>query len=534
MLAGRTVESLLDMPEMADPEKRALVDVLFKTNASAFMAKPQASVLIGLKAVRLAIEHGNAPKSPYFYGNYGIINNATGGALDVSYRFAKLGIDLVDKAGYTEIEGATHFLFGAFNCHWRRPLSESLDHLRHAVKAALEAGAYLHVAWAAMILMYYRFYRGENIQELLADVPQTMDLLRRAENPAAQTILRVFERNLRALSGQTGEPDQPRWRRLRRGRVRRKAPRPSASLHVYYHVLKQPTVFLAGELPAVARARRDGVADDAGHVLRHGACALSHAGADRLARARMRGGDRAAGLELLRKEEETFRTWAEASPSNHAHRHALVAAEIAALAGEQDRAIDLYDQAIKLARESGFIQHEALASELAAKFHLRRQRTQVARGYMQEAWYAYRQWGANAKVKQLGERYAEPPRQRGRHRPRRRGRRRSTTATSVDQQHGLVARAWILVSAVRATQALAGELELGSLLERLMRVMVENAGAQKGILVLNHGGQLEVEALITVEPYRIQLGMRQPVERSRGAGGERRPVRRPEQGDGRP
>ena len=101
LLANRSVESLLELPEMADPEKRALVDVFFKTNASAFMSKPQASVLIGLKAARLAIEHGNAPMSPYFYGNYGIINGAVGGDMDVSYRFSRLGIDLVDKAGYT-------------------------------------------------------------------------------------------------------------------------------------------------------------------------------------------------------------------------------------------------------------------------------------------------------------------------------------------------------------------------------------------------------------------------------------------------
>ena len=97
-----------------------------------------------------------------------------------------------------------------------------------------------------MIVMYYRFYRGENIQELLADVPATMDLLRRSENPVAQTLLRVFEQNLRALSGQTGEPDQPGRRRLRRGGVRAGA-KAIRVLHVYYHVLKQPTVFLAGD-----------------------------------------------------------------------------------------------------------------------------------------------------------------------------------------------------------------------------------------------------------------------------------------------
>ena len=510
MLAGRSVESLLDLPEMVDPEKRALVDVLFKTNASAFMSKPQASVLIGLKAVRLAIEHGNAPKSPYFYGNYGIINNATGGALDVSYRFAKLGIDLIDKAGYTEIEGATHFLFGAFNCHWRRPLSESVEHLRRAVKAALESGAYLHVAWAGMIEMYYRFYRGENIQELLADVPQTMDLLRRSENPVAQTILRVFEQNLRALSGQTGSPvsldgdgfDEAAFVEGAKGiRV----------LHVYYHVLKQPLVFLNGdfkrslELAETALPLMPGMYFVSEHAL-YRWLARAALLADRV------DADRHAEVESLRKETETFRTWAEASPSNHAHRHALIEAEMAALTGEHERAMDLYDHAIKLARENGFIQHEALANEHAANFHLRKNRTQIARGYMQEAWYGYQQWGAKAKVKQLADRHASLLGSELLRAPASRPAAldESSSATSTtDSSRGLD-----LVTAVRATQALAGELELGGLLERLMRVMVENAGAQKGILILNHGGHFELEALVTVDPHRIQLGLRQPVEHS--------------------
>ena len=511
LLANRSVESLLELPEMADPEKRALVDVFFKTNASAFMSKPQASVLIGLKAARLAIEHGNAPMSPYFYGNYGIINGAVGGDMDVSYRFSRLGIDLVNKAGYTAIEGSTHFLFGAFNCHWRRPLSQSLEHLRHAVKACLETGAYLHAAWAALIGMYYRFYRGENLEEVLADIPSVMDLLRRSENTVAQTLLRVLAQNMRALSGLTASAtsldgddfDEAAFLVATKGiRVH----------HVYYHVLKQPLVFHAGEF------KRSLELAEAALPLMPGMYFITeHALYRSLARAALladeTGEQRAAGIATLRQEEETFRKWADASPSNHAHRHVLVAAEIAALAGEQDRAIDLYDQAIKLARDSGFIQHEALANELAARFHLRKQRSQVARAYMQEAWYSYRQWGAKGKARQLAERHPDllagveqaPTAAPG---PITLGGGASSTSTT-DSSRGLD-----LVTAVRATQALAGELELGGLLERLMRVLVENAGAQKGVLVLNHGGQLEVEALVTVEPHHIQLGLRQPLEQS--------------------
>jgi predicted ATPase len=246
LLANRTVESLLDLPEVADPEKRALVDVLFKTNAPAFMSKPDVSVLIGLKAVRLAIEHGNAPMSPYFYDNYGIINNATGGELDVSFRFGQLGIDLLQKPGYAEIAASTHFLFGAFNSHWRRPISVSQEHLRQSVKLGLESGAYLHVAWAALIGMYYRLYRGEPIPEILADMPKSMDLLRRSENPAAQTLLKVLDQTLKAFSGMTADPTSLDGEGFQEAGFL-EAAKKIRVLWVYYHVLKLPLVFHAGD-----------------------------------------------------------------------------------------------------------------------------------------------------------------------------------------------------------------------------------------------------------------------------------------------
>jgi predicted ATPase/serine phosphatase RsbU (regulator of sigma subunit)/tRNA A-37 threonylcarbamoyl transferase component Bud32 len=509
LLAGRSIESFLDLPEMTDLEKRALVEVYFKTNSPAFMAKPPVSVLFGLKAVRLAIEHGNAPKSPYFYGNYGIINSAIGGELDVSYRSARLGIDLIQKTGWTEIEGSTYFLFGAFNCHWRRPLAESLDALDHAVKACLETGAYLHLAWAAVIHLYYRFFRGEPLEEVLAGVPRTAELLRRAESAPALTLLKVLEQTVKAYAGMTGAPtsldgdgyDEAAFQQATKGiRV----------FHVYHHILKQALVFYAGdykqslEIAEAALPLMPGMYFITEHAL-YRTLAKTILLAEETAEAA------GAQIEALRVEEAQFRTWAEASPENHAHRHALVAAEIAALAGDHNRAIDLYDQAIKLARESGFAQHEALANELAARFHLRRQRVQVARAYAREAWYGYQQWGAKHKLRQLVERHGNlqivevgPGPISATTAP------DSVTGTSTTTDSSRLD----LLTAVRATQALAGELELGKLLERLMRTLVENAGAQKGVLLMNHDGALEVEALVTTDPHRIQLGLRQPLEQS--------------------
>ena len=508
LLAERSVESLLDLPTMADPEKRALVDVLFKTNAPAFMTKPEVSVLIGLKAVRLAIEHGNAPMSPYFYDNYGIINNATGGDLDVSFRFGKLGIDLLQKPGYAEIESSTHFLFGAFNSHWRRPIAISQEHLRHAVKAGLDSGAYLHVAWAVLIGMYYRLYRGESIPEILADMPQSMDLLRRAENPAAQMLLRVLEQSLKALSGGTASPTSLDGDGFDEAGYL-EAAKKIRVLWVYYHVIKLPLVFHAGEYQ-----RALDLAEAALPLMPGMFFVTEHALYRSLARAALAaeetGDARAAALAVLRQEEETFRRWAEASPANHAHRHALVAAEIAGLAGETEQAMALYDRAITLARENGFVYHEAEANELAGKYHLGKQRTAIARAYLREACYGYQQWGAQTKLRQLVDRHPTLLggfEQAG-------AARAAAPATTTHSSTTDTSRGLDLVTAVRATQALAGELELGSLLERLMRVIVENAGAQRGILVLDHEGRLEVEALVTVEQAEVKLGLREPIERS--------------------
>src|SRR6185369_2036384 len=115
--------------------------------------------------------------------------------------------------------------------------------------------------------------------------------------------------------------------------------------------------------------------------------------------------------------------------------------------------MDLYDRAIRLAREGGFVYHEAEANELAARYHLRKHRTAIARAYLHEAWYGYQQWGAKAKTRQLLESH---PTLLG-------GIEQATARPGIVPTVGTThsgttdaARGLDLVTAVRATQALAG------------------------------------------------------------------------------
>ena len=98
--------------------------------------------------------------------------------------------------------------------------------------------------------------------------------------------------------------------------------------------------------------------------------------------------------ELLTAHQERLREWADNYPPTFADKHALVAAEIARLEGRDADAMRLYEQAIRSARENGFVQNEGLAHEVGrAVLHARGFETS-ANAYLRNARYCYLRWGA--------------------------------------------------------------------------------------------------------------------------------------------
>src|SRR5712672_2538811 len=97
----------------------------------------------------------------------------------------------------------------------------------------------------------------------------------------------------------------------------------------------------------------------------------------------------------------SFQRLAESCPATFAHKHSLVSAEWARLEGREIEAMQLYEQAIRSAAERGFLQDQALASELAARFCRGRGLEKMADTYLDEARDCYVRWGAWAKVAQL-------------------------------------------------------------------------------------------------------------------------------------
>ncbi|MEW6351797.1 MAG: ATP-binding protein, partial [Thermodesulfobacteriota bacterium] len=200
--------------------------------------------------------------------------------------------------------------------------------------------------------------------------------------------------------------------------------------------------------------------------------------------------------------------WAHYGPMNHAHKYWLMEAERARVTGDDVHAMDSYERSISLAGRHGYLNEEALAYELGAKFHLARGRTGVARGYFAEARYCWQRWGARAKVKDLEERYeglllpSIPASLSG-----------ESSATSVRKT--TTSGTWNgldLVAVMKSAQAISSEIVLRNLLEKMLLIVIESAGAQKGSLILNWEKGLCIEAEGTSDGKDMRVLQSIPVD----------------------
>jgi PAS domain S-box-containing protein len=174
-----------------------------------------------------------------------------------------------------------------------------------------------------------------------------------------------------------------------------------------------------------------------------------------------------------------MKRWAADAPMNYRHKLDLMEAERLRTFGEKAAAMDAYDRAVAGAREHGFLREEALAEELAAGFYLEWNKEELAAAYLRDAFRCFVRWGAAAKSAALERRYgrllAPASGARGK---------------AVDGDHGPLD----LVTVIKASQAIAGEIELGRLLKQMMLIILENAGAQHGALILERDGRWVIEA----------------------------------------
>src|SRR6202023_367168 len=200
-------------------------------------------------------------------------------------------------------------------------------------------------------------------------------------------------------------------------------------------------------------------------------------------------------VEEMAAHHGQLQLWAVNCAVNFENRAALVGAEMARIDGRDVDAMRLYEQAIGSARANGFVHNEALANELAASFYASRGFEKIARAYLQDARHGYLRWGADGKVRQL-----EPLHPHLRDAP---------VPASATTTIGAPVERLDVGTVLKAAQAVSSEIVLGELIKTLLRIAVEHAGAERGLLILFDGEEPRIAAEATTGRGQGQVMLRE-------------------------
>jgi PAS domain S-box-containing protein len=486
-LGNRTIESLIALPLMTDPASLATLDVLTKIGPPAFYTDANLRALVTCRAVNLGLERGHCDASCAAYAFLGMIAGPRFGDYQAAYRFGRLGYDLVEQRGLTHFQARTYMDFGNLVMPWTRHVRVGRDLVRRAFEAANGIGDLTYAACCGNELNTNFLAAGDPLAEVEREAEHGLVFAQKARFSLVIDLITIQLGLIRTLRGLTPKFGSFNDAQFDESRIERRltANPDLARPEFSYWTRKLQACFFAGDyasaVAASSRAQRllwSSISHlETAEYQFYGA--LSQAASCDSATV----DQRQQHLDAIIAHHVQLEIWAANCPENFENRAALVGAEIARLEGRELDAERLYEQAIRSARANGFVHNEALANELAARFYAARGFDTIAHTYLRDARYGYLRWGADGKVRQLDQRYPQLSEKEPAPGPAR------TIGTPVEHLD--------LATVIRVSQAVSGEIVLEKMLDMLMRTAIEQAGAERGLLILARvaGPRIEAEAV---------------------------------------
>ena len=482
-LGDRPIASLFHAPAMTSPEMKAAMKLLNDLTPAAYFHQTELYSWVLAKMANLSLVYGHTPESGKGYTSFGNVLAYERDAFHDGYEFGMLGLNLCRALRHQAFVCRSCFVTTAFLVHWVRPMAESDALGEEGFRAGLESGEFLYAGYIlAFNNVMNGFFRGRELPALQDEMLRRLPFVQQTNNRLALETMTIFRSAIDVLRGDADLDSAGIGDDL--------APGSSATVIAIGMVLEAAIRFLQGRLREALAVCRD-IEDRQSFLSGTVASAAYRFYASLIL---------AASLpDLCAKEQKAARAeladhraqlekWAASCPQNFEHQLLLVGAEQERLDGNAAAAMDLYDRSIALARANGFVQDEALAHERAAAFWLGRGKEDFARVHLLRAREGYEAWGAQAKLRQME---AGPLARLVKGAP--------AAAPGLQVQpsapFGMPGREanLDLTAVIRASQAISGEIVLERLLDRMMAIVMESAGAETGCLLLRKDGGLTVE-----------------------------------------
>lgn len=480
------VPALVNLPISDDPQRIALVSLLVDFMPAAFISRPLLFPLITLEGISACLDDGNSSDSGVVYSGYAVVLASLLEDIPAAYQFSELALHVDGKFEGSRRTGMTLFVHGGFVNSWRRHLATSTAILERAFASALDVGDFVHAGHACSLITWNALESGAPLDQVVETASRYSAFAVQSHNESIVPKLRLLSHFAACLEGQTRGPTSFDDATFSEADYLEHFARSNNSLaQAYFYISKQIVHFLHAEFDeALLHAERAAVhlrgvmstMLEATHYFYFGLTVAALYETASPERRRAFDGTLASIVAKLK-------LWAEHGSENHGNRYALLSAEIARLHGEDSEATRLYRDAVRSARDNGFVQNEALAYELGARFHASRGFDDFAETYLRSARARYARWGAKSKVAEID--------------------RKQNSRTAALSSPAFDARDdhLDLLSVIKASQKISEELRVDRLAGQLLEVVLEQSGAHRACLLFARGESREmlVEGTATMD-----------------------------------
>ncbi|MBN1533650.1 MAG: protein kinase [Spirochaetes bacterium] len=489
----RSIESLGSMKTMRSGRHMLVMELLMHITISSYFVDVNMMLLAVIKMTEFSLLHGNSSYSAFAYCWYGMLLGVLLNDRERGYRFGLLALQLNERYYNPQLHYVTSSAFGLFINHWRRHVSTCMEYFDRAYTQARESGDVSFAGYLTSWTVCTSFVRGEILGEMLDRCNGYLSFFEQFKSGNEYIIYPVvgYIHNLLGTAPGPGDFSHGVFREELFGKITN-----VTSLYIF-HLAKCHFYLLFGNYQsawkhvAIMRKNLRGAVG----LIAQTHCYFYSALIAAVLSEKARGGQKRKFLRIFKRQLRRIRTIAGQSPINCTHMMLLAEAESARLRGRYMRAQAYYDRAIESAHDGGFLHDEGLACETAARFYIAGGRRNVGKAYLTQARNAFLRWGAMAKVRDLDELYPQ------------------LSVTGLEQRlpadTGLRAKYgknatgslvnFDIATVLRLSTEISSEIRLDRLMVSIMRIILLNAGAQRGVLILNRGGELMVEVEGSIE-----------------------------------
>ncbi len=493
-------KELTDLPRMTEPDSLVAMQILLNISATAYFVSPILYILIVFQQVNLSLTYGNTLASTYAYGAYGLILCGVVGNIPLGYQFGQNALNLLQQLNAKELQCKVHFLFNCLIRHWQEHLRTTIEPLQTAYFLGLETGDLEFASYSALEKTRHLYWAGEELSTVEQDLTRFMAGVKKIKRSNTLNYYQILQQAIAQLR----KPKETSLNLQQQTVVLEMFEDHSDLNGIGYYYCHQMILYYLFEehLKAVETAKLAEQYLEALAALFFVPIFYFYDSLSQLAIYDHTSPSQQQNILIkVSANQEKMQTWANHAPMNHLHKFEMVEAEKYRVLNQKLEAIECYERAITAAKENGYLQEEALANELAAKFYLNWGKDKVAATYMQEAYYCYARWGSPAKIYHLEKTYPQ-------------------LLTPILQQQKLDLNSSLnledltqsllsitqtktsiglcetldLASLLQAAQTISSTIELNQLLADISRIILMNSGAQKAVLLIPEQEEWQLRA----------------------------------------